>query len=155
MESPWGRDFPPVQTCPRAHPASCTVGTRSFPGVKCGRGVLLTTHPLLVPRSWKSRVIPIPPSGPHQACNGIILPLPFFNLLVKRVSFLSNCAFAIAILDLISLVRLWPYVIMQPKQLKYSYSTFSCCFCSIVNCIGDGCLEVLITLVTDSHISIL
>ena len=26
--------------------------------VKCGRGVLLTTHPLLVPRSWKSRVIP-------------------------------------------------------------------------------------------------
>jgi len=29
-------------------------------GVKCGRGVLLTTHPLLVPRSWKSRVIPLP-----------------------------------------------------------------------------------------------
>jgi len=31
-----------------------------FPGVKCGRGVLLTTHPLLVPRSWKSRNIPLP-----------------------------------------------------------------------------------------------
>jgi len=30
------------------------------PGVKCGRGVLLTTHPLLVPRSWKSRAIPLP-----------------------------------------------------------------------------------------------
>jgi len=29
-------------------------GYQSFPGVKCGRGVLLTTHPLLVPRSWKS-----------------------------------------------------------------------------------------------------
>jgi hypothetical protein len=29
-------------------------------GVKCGRGVLLTTHPLLVPRSRKSRVIPLP-----------------------------------------------------------------------------------------------
>jgi len=29
-------------------------------GVKCGRGVLLTTHPLLVPRSWKSRAIPLP-----------------------------------------------------------------------------------------------
>ena len=26
-------------------------------GVKCGRGVLLTTHPLLVPRSWNSRDI--------------------------------------------------------------------------------------------------
>jgi len=29
-------------------------------GVKCGRGVLLTTHPLLVPRSWKRRAIPLP-----------------------------------------------------------------------------------------------
>jgi hypothetical protein len=28
-------------------------------GVKCGRGGLLTTHPLLVPRSWKSRAIPL------------------------------------------------------------------------------------------------
>ena len=38
----------------------CKMGTGSFPGVKCGRGVLLTTHPLLVPRSWKSRAIPLP-----------------------------------------------------------------------------------------------
>ena len=36
------------------------MGTGSFPGVKCGRGVLLTTHPLLVPPSWKSRAIPLP-----------------------------------------------------------------------------------------------
>ena len=28
-------------------------------GVKCGRGVLLTAHPLLVPRLWKSRAIPL------------------------------------------------------------------------------------------------
>ena len=55
-----GRDFPPVQTGPGAHPASYKMGTRSFPGVKYGRGVLLTTHPLLVPRSWKSRAIPLP-----------------------------------------------------------------------------------------------
>jgi hypothetical protein len=33
------------------------MGTGSFPGVKYGRGVLLTTHPLLVPWSWKSRAI--------------------------------------------------------------------------------------------------
>ena len=59
IESRWGRDFPPVQTGPGAHPASCKMGTGSFPGVKCGRGVLLTTHPLLVPRSWKSRAIPL------------------------------------------------------------------------------------------------
>jgi len=55
-----GRDFPPVQTGPEAHPASCTMGTGSFPGVNYGRGVLLTTHPLLVPWSWKSRAIPLP-----------------------------------------------------------------------------------------------
>jgi len=30
------------------------------PGVKCGRGVLLTPHPLPVPRSWNSRAIPLP-----------------------------------------------------------------------------------------------
>ena len=36
-------------------------GYRVFSGgVKCGRGVLLTTHPLLVPRSWKSTAIPLP-----------------------------------------------------------------------------------------------
>ena len=41
----------PVQTGPGAHPASCTMGTGSFPGVKSGRGVTLTPHPLLVPWS--------------------------------------------------------------------------------------------------------
>jgi hypothetical protein len=41
----------PVQTGPEAHTASCTMGTGSFPGVRCGRGVKLTPHPLLVPRS--------------------------------------------------------------------------------------------------------
>jgi len=32
IESRWGRDFPPVQTGPGAHPASYTMGTGSFPG---------------------------------------------------------------------------------------------------------------------------
>ena len=60
IESRLGRDFPPVRSGPGAYSASCKMGTGSFPGVKCGRGVLLTTHPLLVPRSWKSRAIPLP-----------------------------------------------------------------------------------------------
>jgi len=38
-----------VQTGPGAHTASCKMGTGSFPGVKSGRGVTLTPHPLLVP----------------------------------------------------------------------------------------------------------
>jgi hypothetical protein len=49
----------PVQTGPGAHPASCTMGTRSFLGVKSGWAVTLTPHPLLVPWSRKSRAIPL------------------------------------------------------------------------------------------------
>jgi len=36
-----------------AYPASCTRGTGSFLGVKSGRGVTLTPHPLLVPLVMK------------------------------------------------------------------------------------------------------
>ena len=52
IESRWGARFSaPVQTGPEAHPASYTIGTGSFPEVRCGRGVKLTPHPLLVSRS--------------------------------------------------------------------------------------------------------
>ena len=62
IESRWGaRLSVPVQTGPGAHPASCTMGTGSFPGVKSGRGVTLTPNPLLVPWSWKGRAIPLRP----------------------------------------------------------------------------------------------
>ena len=50
----------PVQTGHEAHPTSCKMGSGSFPGVKYGRVVLLTTHPILVPCSWKSRDITLP-----------------------------------------------------------------------------------------------
>ena len=62
--NPGGHEiFRPVQTGPEAHPASCKMDTGSFPGVKCGRGVLLTPHHLLVSRSWKSRAILLPTLG--------------------------------------------------------------------------------------------
>jgi hypothetical protein len=51
IESQWGEIFPPAYTGPGAHPASCTMGTGFFPGVKRGLGVTLTPHPLLVPWS--------------------------------------------------------------------------------------------------------
>ena len=52
IESRWAARFTaPVQTGPGAHPAYCTMGTASFPGVKSGRGVTLIPHPLLVPWS--------------------------------------------------------------------------------------------------------
>ena len=43
IESRWGsRFFAPVQTGPGAHPASCTMGTGTFPGIKRDWGVKLT-----------------------------------------------------------------------------------------------------------------
>ena len=78
---PLGPDFPPVQTGFGAHSSSCTMGTVSFPGVKHGRGVLLTTHPLLVLRSWKIIAIPLPTlwATPSPATG----TLHFFNFLLK------------------------------------------------------------------------
>jgi hypothetical protein len=62
IESRWRRDFSaPVHTGPGAHPASYTMGTGSFPGIKSGRGLTLTPHSLLVPWSRKSRAIPLIP----------------------------------------------------------------------------------------------
>ena len=51
IESRWPKFSAPVHTGQEAHPASCTMGTGSFPGVSCGSGVTLTPLPLLVPRS--------------------------------------------------------------------------------------------------------
>jgi len=49
------------------------MGIGSFPGVRCVRGVLPTTHPLLVSR--RVGLYLYPPSGPHRACNGKTLPI--------------------------------------------------------------------------------
>ena len=46
IESQWGARFSsPVRTSSGAHRASCTLGTRSFPGVKSGQGVTLPLTP--------------------------------------------------------------------------------------------------------------
>jgi hypothetical protein len=56
----YGKDF---RTRPEAQPASYTMGTGSFPGVKRpGRGVDRPLH--LAPKLKKSRPIPLLPSGP-------------------------------------------------------------------------------------------
>jgi len=60
IESWWGVRFPaPVQTGLGAHPASCTMGTGSYPEVKNGWGVTLTPHPLLLLWSRNKRAIPL------------------------------------------------------------------------------------------------
>ena len=60
IESRWERDFPHLSRSALG-PASCRIGTGSFPGVKNGRGVTLTPHPLLVPQARKGRAIPLLP----------------------------------------------------------------------------------------------
>jgi len=62
IETRWGRNFPHLsRPALWHHPASCTMDTGSFAGVKSGRGVTLTPHPLLVAWSRKSRAIPLLP----------------------------------------------------------------------------------------------
>ena len=74
----------PVQTGPGAHPDSCTMGARSFPGVKSGRGMTLIPHPFLVP--WSYFYSPCGPYGlyrvsvPVQGCT-----LPFLPYTVVQV----------------------------------------------------------------------
>jgi len=52
IETRWGARFSAlVETDPGAQPASCTMGTRSFPGVKSGQDMTLTPRLLLVPWS--------------------------------------------------------------------------------------------------------
>jgi hypothetical protein len=46
IESRWrARSSAPVQTGPEDNPSSCTMGTGSFLGVRCGRGVTMNPHP--------------------------------------------------------------------------------------------------------------
>jgi hypothetical protein len=47
------------------------MGTGSFPGVKCGRGVTLTPHHLLVPWSRKGRTITLLPLRAKRPVQGL------------------------------------------------------------------------------------
>jgi hypothetical protein len=79
IESRWGRDFRHVQTGPGAHPASCKMGTGSFPGVKRpGRGV---DHPPKSSAEVKERVelYLYSPSAPSWPVLGRTLPLPYLK----------------------------------------------------------------------------
>jgi hypothetical protein len=54
IESSCGRDFPYLsRPALGTQPGSCTMNTESVPGVKSGRGLTLTPHPLLVPLVMK------------------------------------------------------------------------------------------------------
>jgi hypothetical protein len=58
IESWWGKIFHTYPDRLRGPPSLLYSGYRVFPGGKGGRGVMLTTHRLLVPRLRKSSAIP-------------------------------------------------------------------------------------------------
>jgi hypothetical protein len=71
------RFFAPVQTGPGAHPASCTMGTGSFPGVKrSGRGADYPPPPSDEVEN-ESSYISTPPLGPWWPVIGWPLPFTF------------------------------------------------------------------------------
>ena len=75
----------PVQTGPGARPASCTMGTGSFPGVKSGRDVTLTPTPFWCRGQERVELylyFPYGPYGLYRASvrvQGCTLPLPFYR----------------------------------------------------------------------------
>jgi hypothetical protein len=58
IESRWGEIFRTYPDRLRGPPSLLYNGYRVFPGGKGGRGVMLITHPLLVPRLRKSLAMP-------------------------------------------------------------------------------------------------
>ena len=85
IEIQWGARFSaPVQTGPGAHPASCTMGTGSFPRSKIGRGVTLSTHSLSCRGHVRVEPYLYSPCGPYGLyrasvpVQGCTLPLTFY-----------------------------------------------------------------------------
>jgi hypothetical protein len=66
----------PIQTGSGAHPASCKMGTGSFPGGKSDRGVMLTTHsPSSAEDKKDLRYTSTHPTGPSGPVTGFPLLL--------------------------------------------------------------------------------
>jgi hypothetical protein len=88
VRSPAGERIFPLSSCvltgSEAHPASCTMGTGVLsPVVKRGRGVTLSIHPRLVPRSrGVGAILPLPP--PQAPPWRVAGPL-YFTLPIKSV----------------------------------------------------------------------
>jgi len=91
-----GEIFPHLSRPVLGPPSLLYSGYRFFPGVKCGRGVNLTPHLLLVPWSRKSRAIPLLPPMGRTACTepqclySTAIPLPPLWA-VRPVQSLSAC----------------------------------------------------------------
>ena len=82
IESRCGRYFPHMSDRPSSPPSLLYNGFRVFSGVKSGRYVKLTPHPLLVPWSRNSRAIPLLPLCavlPVQSLSGCTVQLYLYS----------------------------------------------------------------------------
>jgi hypothetical protein len=117
IESRWGWDIPPVQPGPEIHPDPCKMGTDSFQGVKRGRGVLLTIHHILVPRSWKNRAINLPNLW---ATTGLkqdhFTFYKYYASVIKLERWTdSSCLVTVTFVKLIKTLKksVWPHVVLN------------------------------------------
>jgi hypothetical protein len=84
IESRWGaRLSAPVQTGPGAQPTSCTMGTGSFPGVKSGRGEILTPNP---PTPSVDRTACTDPQCLYKSALYLLLPVSAGPITIKLTS---------------------------------------------------------------------
>jgi hypothetical protein len=79
------------------------------PGVKRGRGVTLTTHPHLVPRSWMSRSYTSPPKNHHGVWRNC------FNLVFDDLRFQSQ--------PIMLKCGIWRYSISTAKKVQPTMAT--------------------------------
>ena len=100
IETRWGEIFRAVQTGPAAHPASCTMGTGSFPGVKCGRlraAAHLPHSSAAVMEEWS--YTSTHPLGHNRACNGTVY-LYVIRRKRDRWNSFTKCRLSVKILGL-------------------------------------------------------
>ena len=154
IESLWEAKFSAfVQTGHGAHPASCTVGTCSFLGVKGGQGVALKPHHLLVPRSKKSRAIPLLPLWAVQPVQSLSVSkepqclystaIPLLPLLaVRPVQSLSACTVQLYLYS-----PYGPYGLYRASvPVQYSYTStppMDRTACTEPQCLHKGALSLL------------
>jgi len=91
-----------VQTSPGAHPASCTIGIGSFPGVKSGRGLSDPSPPSSAVGHERVELYLYSNYGPYGLyrasvpVQGCTLPLPYHvkfpgNFAIRQNNFTLSC----------------------------------------------------------------
>jgi hypothetical protein len=146
-ESRWVEIFRTCPDRPWGPPSLLYNGYRVFPGVKCGRGVLLTTHPLLVPRSWKGTAIPLPTlwatTGPVTGTLYLlirtvhIVPFPLQQWLRERAAVLyTNCLSCLTLTHAGIAVQIRPRPLHPPcSEIDHTHAFGHYRFVATDNCV--------------------